>query len=117
MLAAASGVVTALVTAHSSRGLWAALGVLVIVGAVLQAAVTISDRQARAPVAAAGPGAVAIGGSAGQISTHVRGVSGQEVTPGTDGVTAFGPGAIGVGGDAAGPVSADVSEAEGQETL
>lgn len=42
--AAASGLVTALVTTHPSWGLWVALVVLVIVGALLQAALAISDR-------------------------------------------------------------------------
>ena len=42
--AAAIGLVTALVTAHSSWGLWVALAALVIVGAFLQVAVIFGDR-------------------------------------------------------------------------
>jgi hypothetical protein len=45
VLAAASGVVTAFVTAHSSRGLWVGLGVLVLVGAILQGCVTLGERR------------------------------------------------------------------------
>jgi hypothetical protein len=57
VVAAASGVVTALVTTHPSRGLWVALGIAVIVGAVLQAAVTYGERQRRRRVDASGAGA------------------------------------------------------------
>ena len=114
VLAAACGVVTALVTAHSSRGLWVALGVLVIVGAALQVAVTMNGQRAPGRVTASGPGSVAVGGSAGKISTRVTGVRRPAVTPGGDGVTASGPGAVGVGGDVTGPVSTEVTKAEGQ---
>jgi hypothetical protein len=47
VLGAASGVVTALVSAHSAWGLWAALAVLVLVGAVLQGAVVAGERRSR----------------------------------------------------------------------
>jgi hypothetical protein len=114
VLAAASGVVTALVTAHSSRGLWVALGVLVVVGGVLQAALTVNERRSPGRVAASGAGAVAVGGSASKISTRVTGSHGPAVTPDGDGVTASGPGAIGVGGDVTGPLSTDVTDADGQ---
>jgi hypothetical protein len=43
--AGAAGVVTALATAHPSAGLWAALSVLVVGGAVLQAAVVAGERR------------------------------------------------------------------------
>jgi hypothetical protein len=114
VLAAASGVVTALVTAHSSQGLWVALGVLVVVGAVLQAVVTMNERHAAGRVTASGVGSVAVGGSAGTITTHVTGSRGPAATTGEDGVTASGPGAVGVGGDVTGPVSTEVTEADGQ---
>jgi hypothetical protein len=75
--AVVSGVVTALVTAHSVWGLWVALGVLVVVGAVLQVAVVAWRRRSerRAPsmsqVTATGPGSIASGGSIkGTISTR-----------------------------------------------
>jgi hypothetical protein len=113
VLAAASGVVTALVTAHSSRGLWVALGVLVVVGAALQAAVTINDRKT-GRVAASGAGSVAVGGSAATVSTRVTGSHGPGGAPGEDGVSASGPGAVGVGGDVTGSVSTQVTEADGQ---
>jgi len=76
VVAAASGVVTALVTTHPSGGLWVALGVVVIVGAVLQAAVTYSEhrkplrvvaedlsgRPVPPSAVASGEGAIAAGG-------------------------------------------------------
>jgi hypothetical protein len=103
-------VVTALVTSHPSRGLWAALAVLVIAGAGLQVAVTYSERRGRR-VAASGPGAVAIGGSArGKIRTRVHQSHATATAPADDqgGVTASGPGAVSVGGDAR-AVSTDVT--------
>lgn len=107
-VSAVSGVVTALVTSHPSRGLWAALVVLVIVGAGLQVAVTYSERRER-HVAASGAGAVAIGGSArGEIRTRVHRTNAPAAVAGDqDGVSASGPGAVGVGGDAR-AVSTDV---------
>jgi hypothetical protein len=53
LAAAASGVVTALVTAHPSVGLWVALGVLVVIGAALQAAVVVGERRSSRRMAAA----------------------------------------------------------------
>lgn len=118
VVAAASGVVTALVTAHPSRGLWVALGVAVVVGAALQAAVTYSERD-KSPsepsesrrVNASGAGAVAVGGSAKEeIHTRVHGKRFSAAVPDTgDGVTASGPGSVGVGGDTAGPISTEVT--------
>ena len=110
--AAASGVITALVTAHSSWGLWVALGVLVVVGAIAQAAVIAGERRSARRISASGAGAVAVGGSAGEIRTRVRGEVAATGAPGGEGVAASGPGAVGVGGDAAGPVSTDVSGPE-----
>lgn len=106
--ATASGVVTALVTAHSSWGLWVALGVLVVVGAVAQAAVIAGERRSARRISASGAGAVAVGGSAGEIRTRVRGEAVATDALGGEGVVASGPGAVGVGGDAAGPISTDV---------
>jgi hypothetical protein len=114
VVAAASGVVTALVTSHSSRGLWMALGVLVVVGAVLQTAVIAGERRSRRGVVASGAGAVAVGDSAGEIRTRVQGHQSSAVAPDGDGVVASGPGAVGVGRDAAGPVSTEVTGTDGQ---
>jgi hypothetical protein len=113
VLAAAVGVVTSLVTAHSSPGLWTALGVLVCVGGALQGAVTVNERRAAARVTASGAGAVAVGGSAGKISTRVEGSHGSAAAPGGDGVSASGLGAVGVGGDVTGPVSTEVTGTDG----
>ncbi len=116
ILAALSGVVTALVTAHPSRGLWVALGVAVFVGAVLQAAVTYGERRKHSRVEASGAGAVTIGGSAhGEIHTRVIGRHMPSAASGDqDGMIASGPGAIAVGGDAAGPISTDVQGGQGE---
>ena len=47
IVATACGVVTGLVTARSSLGLWVALGVLTVLGSVLQVAVVGADRRQR----------------------------------------------------------------------
>ncbi len=113
IVATASGVVTALATTHPSQGLWAALAVVVIVGAVLQAVVTYGDRRRAGRVSASGAGSVAVGGSAGEIRTRMRGNYGSPAaSDDQDGVTASGPGAVGIGGDARGPVSTDVTGGE-----
>lgn len=112
VVAAAVGVVTALVTAHGSAGLWSALGVLVVVGAVLQA-VMIGRERASGRVAAFGAGAVAVGGSAAEIRTRVRGHAGSPGQAGEQDVAAAGAGAVAVGGEAAGPISTDVSSSDG----
>ena len=80
VVAAASGVITVVVTTHPSRGLWVALGVMVIMGAVLQAAVTYGERRKpqkveASDVDAAGPRArmyvVDVQGSQGvQVGDH-----------------------------------------------
>jgi hypothetical protein len=110
VVAGASGVVTALVTAHSSTGLWAALGVLLVVGAILQVVAVAGDRRS-SRVTASAAGAVAVGGSAGQIRTRVRGSFGPAGRPDGDGdgVAAAGPGSVAVGGDATGPVSTEIT--------
>jgi hypothetical protein len=114
--AAASGLITSLVTAHPSWGLWVALGVVVVVGAVSQAAVTLRERRSVPRVSASGPGSVGVGGSArNEIRVKVRGKAAPMKGPDTgDGVVASGQGAVGVGGDAEGRISTDVTDSEGQ---
>jgi hypothetical protein len=111
IVASVGGIVTALVTAHPSRGLWVALGLLVVVGAVLQAALTYDERRRHNQVKASGAGAVAVGGSArGEIRTKVTGHHIRpEVPAEQDGVTASGSGAVGIGSDAAAPISTEVT--------
>lgn len=113
VLAAGSGLVAALVAAGPSLGLWVALGVLVITGAVLQGVVTAAERRARPRVLSSAAGAVAVGGSAREVRTRVQG--GHDVPVAADGgeVTASGPGAVSIGGDAAGLISTDVTDADG----
>ena len=48
VVAAVVGVVTTFATQHPSRGLWASLGVLVVLGAVLQALVTCPPTSSKA---------------------------------------------------------------------
>ena len=117
VLAAVVGVVTALVTAHPSRGLWVALGIVVIVGAGLQAVITYGERRNTLRVQSSGAGAVAIGGSArAPVQTRVHGSHIQSaVTEEQDGVTASGPGAVSIGGDAAAQVSTNVTGGTAQD--
>jgi hypothetical protein len=109
VVAGTVGVVTALVTAHPSAGLWVALGVLLVVGGILQVLVVTGDRRSSRAVTASGAGAVAVGGSAGQIRTRVRGELGPAGGPDGDGVAAAGTGSVAVGGDAVGTVSTEVT--------
>lgn len=110
VVAGASGVVTGLVTAHPSAGLWVALSVLLVVGGVLQVVVSRGDRDSSRAVMASGSGAVAVRGSAGKIRTNVRGRLSAAPQPDGDGVAATGPGSVAVGGDATGPVSTDITD-------
>jgi hypothetical protein len=113
ILATVSGVITSIVTQHPSRGLWAALGVLTVIGAALQALVTVADRRSSRKVVASGAGSAAIGGSAAEIRTQVRGsFDAHQHHPHGD-VVASGPGAISVGGDASGPISTEVTGTDG----
>jgi hypothetical protein len=111
-LAAASGVVTALAAADTSAALWAAFGVLVAGGAILQGWVTVAERRSGLRVGASGAGAVAVGGSAREVHTRVRGHGPEVMRDGPWDVAASGPGAVSVGGDT-GPVTTDVAGAEG----
>lgn len=108
--ACVSGVVAAFVAARPLPGLWVALGVSVVVGAVLQGAVTASERRRRSGVLAAGPGAVAVGGSAGEIRTRAQGVNYCETVSERPDITASGPGSVSVGGDINGPVVTEVAD-------
>jgi hypothetical protein len=84
--ATASGVITALLTAHSSWGLWVALGVLVVFGAVLQGAIIAAERRA----SVSGAGSMAVGGSAGEFNIQHRGDSVRNQKPGDSPPTARG---------------------------
>lgn len=113
-MAAVSGVVTTWATAHSTLGLWVSLAVLVIIGAALQVWVTLAERDQPRRVEASGPGAVAIGGSAAEIRTFVRGSHDTvAVRDDGDGIIASAPGAISIGGNAAGALSTDVTDGNG----
>jgi hypothetical protein len=116
LLAAAAGVLAAVLAAKPSAGLWVALGVLVVAGAVLQGALAVAERRSKRMVLASGPGAVAIGGSAGEVHTSVHGARGVAVADAAE-VAASAPGAVSVGGDAAGPVVTEVSQPDGAGEL
>jgi membrane protein implicated in regulation of membrane protease activity len=47
VLAALSGLLTTVVSAHRSLGVWVALAVVVVVGAILQVAITAGQRRSR----------------------------------------------------------------------
>jgi len=113
VVAAASGVIAAVAAVRPDLGLWVGLGVLAAVGAGLQMLITAGERAGQRRVVASGAGAVAVGGSAKGIRVRVRAEQQPEGVAGEDGVIAAGPGAVSVGGDAAGPVSTDVTNAEG----
>src|SRR6266851_3582598 len=107
LAAAASGVLSALASADPSLGLWVALGVLIVVGAVLQGIVSAGGRRSRHRVLASGAGAVAVGGSTAEVRTRVQEGLGTPVVADTGEITASGPGAVSIGGDAKGPVTTD----------
>lgn len=112
VLAALSGVIAAVVAVNDTLGLWLALGVVVVVGAVLQGIVTIAEPRPK--VVASGAGSVAVGGTARQVSTHVRGTVGTaRQTPGK--VTASGPGAVSIGGNATDQIETDTISGQGPE--
>lgn len=114
VLAAATDLTIALVTSRPSAGWWVALGVLVVVGVLLQVAVTYHDKGSR-DVGAVGSGSVAVGGQARKIRTLVRRAG---VRPGSSrsspGVSALGAGSVGVGGDAY-DVTTDVTGEEDRQ--
>ncbi|MGW9024714.1 hypothetical protein ACWGQ5_10845 [Streptomyces sp. NPDC055722] len=109
VVAAASGLVTNVVTERRGIAWWVGLVVLVVVGALLQGWLSLKER-AEPSVSASGPGAVAVGGtSRGPVETRVSGVSaGQPRTAGDTGVSASGPGAVAVGRDVEDAVRTDV---------
>jgi hypothetical protein len=115
LAAAGSGVLSALVTADNSLGLWIALGVLIAAGAVLQGLVTAAERRSRPRVLASGPGAVAVGGSAGKVGTRVLGGFGPPTRADAADINASGPGAVSIGGDATGSVTTDVTNVKGDK--
>lgn len=116
VVAAGTGLVINLVTADRSLGLWAALGALLLLGVFLQVAVSIGERRPVQRVAAVGTGSVAVGGSAGEVRTHVHGRINTTVPKDTEGVIASGPGAVGIGGNARGPLSTNVTEPDNPAT-
>jgi hypothetical protein len=114
-VAAASGVLTSLVTQHPSRGLWVGLIVLVVAGGLAQAVLTLPARRSSGGTAAYGAGSVAVRGSAGEIRTHVTGHVEPTRSPSEREISALGTGAISVGGDVSGSASTEVTSADGRE--
>ena len=112
-VSAVIGLVTSLVTADKSTALWVGLGVLIVGGAGLQAWLIMAERRsAGRRVSASGAGSVAIGGSAREVRTRVRGMR-HAAPDGTDDAPALGPGAVSIQGDA-GFVATDVDGGEGR---
>lgn len=81
VVAAVIGVVTALATTHPSRGLWAALGAAVVVGALLQAMVSYSEHH-RTRNDADTPGADATPAAGGKYRADLRGSQGVQIGDG-----------------------------------
>lgn len=102
-LAAATGIVTNVLSSSWTLTWWLALGVLVVLGIGLQFLV-----GKKAAVSSTGPGAVAVAGStAKRVTTRVRGKQGSGQVKGE--ISAAGPGSVAIGGDAGGEISTDVS--------
>lgn len=103
--AALSGVLAAVVANDKSLGLWIAVGVLIIIGALSQGIVTAFEPRRR--IVASGAGAVAIGGSSSAtVQTRSRGDAGGRTKAEGD-IAASAPGAVSIAGDSSGPVSTD----------
>lgn len=81
VVAAVTGVVTALATTHPSRGLWAALGAAVVVGASLQVAVTYSEHR-KPHHDPDTPSADAVASKGGKYRVNLRGSQGVQVGEG-----------------------------------
>ncbi len=106
VVAAASGVVTNIATQEPGWAWWVGLGVLVIIGVLLQVLISLLDTGNK--VTASGAGAVSIGGSAREkITTRVKG-SGAAGSSRTGGVSASGAGSVTVGQDAEGEISTEI---------
>lgn len=112
LAAAGSGVLSALVAAKPSLGLWVAVGVLIIVGTILQVVATAGERRSSSRVLASGPGAVAVGGSAGQVETRVRGHFKTLHAADVADISASAPGAVSIGGVGTGPITTNVTDTE-----
>lgn len=104
-LAAVSSVASAFVTTRPSAGLWVGIAVLIILGSFLQGVVTVSDRKGRR-VAATGPAAVSIGGSAHDVATRVIRNHESGSNSSAD-IAATAPGAVSIGGNALGKISTE----------
>jgi hypothetical protein len=116
VVAAGSGVVTSLVVARPSWGLWVALSVLVVLGAILQGLVIAGDRRSRGRVLASGAAAVAVGGSAQNIRTYVRGADDASIPSEGAEITASGSGSVSVGENAADVITTQQPDGEGTLT-
>ena len=109
-VAAISGILAAVAANNKSMGWWVALGVLVLMGAILQGIVTTVEPRRR--TVASGAGSVAIGGnSTAAVHTSARGVVESDAKPVGD-TAASATGAVSIGGDSSGEVSTDVAGPE-----
>ncbi len=116
VIAAATGLVTNMVTDDPSGAWWAALAILILFGVVPQIYLHSSASSGDRPpvVQAAGTGSVAVGGSSYErISTNVVGIAGVEGQTAGRGISASGAGAVAVGGEATGIIETDVAHGSG----
>ena len=103
VVAAATGIVTNVLSSSWTLTWWLALGVLVVLGVGLQLLV-----GKKSIVSSTGPGAVGVGGSTSKrVTTRVRGKHGSGEVDGE--ISAAGPGSVAIGGNADGEISTDVS--------
>jgi hypothetical protein len=111
--AAATGLVTNVVTDKPLWAWWVAFAILVAVGASLQYYLSRdgSPEDSARPTTALGAGSVSIGGSSrATIKTRVVGRAQLNSPVQPHGVTATGPGAVAVGGDAEGPIETEIAQ-------
>jgi hypothetical protein len=108
VIAAATGLVTNIVTEKPLWGWCIGLGALIIIGVAVQVWLSLGQSSAM-QVNATGAGSVAIAGSAkGAVRTHVSGSAQDPSTAKAEqGILAHGPGSVAIGGDA-GTVETDV---------
>jgi hypothetical protein len=112
--AAGTGIVTNVATNGSSWSWWAALFVLVAVGAGLGYYLSgPSETEGRSDTSALGAGSVAVGGSArAPITTKASGIPSQVASTvrleELHGTVAVGPGAVAIGGDATASIRTEV---------
>lgn len=113
VVAAATGLVTNIVTDKPLWAWWVAFTILVAVGASLQYYLSRdgTPEDSARPTMALGVGSVSIGGSSkATIKTRVAGQAQLNTPVQSHGVSATGPGSVAVGGDADGAIETEINQ-------